>query len=88
MRTIISINITITSLDDGNISLLASLDLSAAFDTIGHIILLHIILFYHDFCLSGTVLHGFSSYISGRIKSVYVHMHTSVPASVSCGVPP
>ena len=41
----------------------------------------------HDFGLSGTVLDFFSSYLSGRIQSVSVHSHASVPASVSCGVP-
>ena len=72
-------------LDDGNISLLASLELSAAFDTIDHDIHLHRL--QHDFSLSGTVLDWFSSYLSGRIQSVSVHSHTSVPESVSCGVP-
>ena len=41
----------------------------------------------HDFGLSGTVIDWFSSYLSGRIQSVSVHSQTSVPASVSCGVP-
>ena len=68
-----------------NISPLASLDLSAAFDTIDHNILLHRL--QHDFGLSGTVLDWFSSHLSGRIQSVSVHSHTSVPVSLSCGVP-
>ena len=79
------VNDLLLSLDDGKMSLLASLDLSAAFDTIDHNILLHRL--KHDFGLSGTVLDWFSSYLSGRIQSVSVHSHTSVPASVSCGVP-
>ena len=79
------VNDLLLSLDDGNISLLASLDLSAAFDTIDHNILRHRL--QHDFGLSGTVLDWFSSYLSGRIQSVSVHSHTSVPVSVSCGVP-
>ena len=79
------VNDLLLSLDDGNISHLASLDLSAAFDTIDHNILLHRL--QHDFGLSGTVLDWFSSYLSGRIQSVSVHSHTSVPVSVSCGVP-
>ena len=80
-----TVNDLLLSLDDGKISLLASLDLSAAFDTIDHNVLLHRL--KHDFGLSGTVLHWFSSYLSGRIQSVSVHSHTSVPALVSCGVP-
>ena len=79
------VNDLLLSLDDGKISLLASLDLSAAFDTIDHNILLHRL--QHDFGLCGTVLDWFSSYLSGRIQSVSVHSHTSVPVSVSCGVP-
>ena len=79
------VNDLLLFLDDGKCSLLASLDLSAAFDTIDHNILLHRL--KHDFGLSGTVLDWFSSYLSGRIQSVCVHSHTSVPASVSCGVP-
>ena len=62
------VNDLLLSLDDGKISLPASLDLSAAFDTIYHNILLHRL--QHDFGLSGTVLDWFSSYLSGRIQSV------------------
>ena len=64
---------------------MASLDPTAAFDTIDHNILLDRM--QHDFGLSVTVLDWFSSYLSGRIQSVAVHSHTSVLASVYCGVP-
>ena len=79
------VNDLLLSLDDGKITLLALLDLSAAFDPIDNNFLLHIL--QHDFGLSGTVLDWFSSDLCGRIQSVSVHSHTSVPASVSCGVP-
>ena len=69
------VNDLLLPLDNGNISLLASLDLSAAFDTIDHNILLHRL--QHDFDLSGTVLYWFSSHLSGRIQSVSVPSHTS-----------
>ena len=79
------VNDLLLSLDDRKMYVMASLDLSAAFDTFDHNILLHRL--QHDFDFSGTVLDWFSSYLSGRIQSVYVHSHTSVPASVSCDVP-
>ena len=80
------VNDLLLSLDDGNISLLASLDLSAAFDTIDHDILLHRL--QHDVGLSGTVLDWFHHiFLVESNRSLFVHSHTSMPASVSCGVP-
>ena len=79
------VNALLLSLDDGKITLLALLDLSAAFDPIDNNFLLHRL--QHAFGLPGTVLDWFSSDLCGRIQSVSVHSHTSVPASVSCGVP-
>ena len=48
------VNDFLLALDDGNVSLLALLDLSAAFGTIGHNIPLHRL--YYDFGIQGTAL--------------------------------
>ena len=48
------VNDFLLALDDGNVSLLALLDLSTAFGTIGHNIPLHRL--YHDFGIQGTAL--------------------------------
>ena len=56
------------SLDYGTVSLLASLDMSAAFATIDHNTRLRRL--QHDFGFAGTVLDRFSSSLSGRIQSV------------------
>ena len=48
------VNDLLLALDDGNVSLLALLDLSAAFGTIGHSIPLHRL--YYDFGIQGTAL--------------------------------
>ena len=68
-----------------NVSLLALLDLSAAFDTIDHSILLHRL--EHDFGVSGTALQWFSSYLTNRSQSVVVNGLLSDPSLISSGVP-
>ena len=67
------------------VSLLALSNLSAAFDTIDHCMLLHRL--HHDFRIQGTALDWFSSYLANRTQSVSIHLHTSEPAPFSLGVP-
>ena len=70
--------------DSGHLSILSPLDLSAAFDTIDHDILIRRL--HTTFGCSGTVLDWFTSYLSFRTQSVFVG-HTSTPSALKCGVP-
>ena len=69
--------------DSGCVSILSLLDLSAAFDTIDHNIL--IIGLCSTFGCSGMVLDWFISYLSCRTQSVFVG-HESTPSVLKCGV--
>ena len=71
--------------DVNKISILALLDLSAAFDTIDHNILIERL--FKTFGLSGKVLDWFRSYLNGRTQSVVVHDSTSSKFRLSFGVP-
>ena len=64
---------------------LVTLDLSAAFDTLDHTILLDRLSRYFGF--SHTVLRWFSSYLTGRIQSVTIGNTTSTSRRLACGVP-
>ena len=79
------VNDLLLALDDGSVSLLALLDLSAAFDTIDHSILLHRL--HHDFGIQGMALNWFSSFRTNRTQSVSIQCYTSEPASICFGVP-
>ena len=70
--------------DDRLVSVLALLDLSAAFDTLDHPILLQRL--ETTFGISGTVLHWFASYLQGREQSVKVDVLSS-PSPLQFGVP-
>ena len=79
------------SLDKGNISVLALLDFSSAFnfssefDTIDHAILIHRL---HTYCgFTDTVLQWFSSYLTDRTHYVSLSNHCSAFAPVHSGVP-
>ena len=70
--------------DSGHVSILSLLDLSAAFETIDHDILIKRL--HTSFDCSGTVLDWFTSYLDCRTHSVF-DGHESTPSAVKCGVP-
>uniref|UniRef100_A0A669B1Q4 Reverse transcriptase domain-containing protein n=1 Tax=Oreochromis niloticus TaxID=8128 RepID=A0A669B1Q4_ORENI len=71
--------------DAGNCSVIILLDLSAAFDTIDHKILLNRLKVLAG--ISGSALDWFSSYLSDRTFSVRADRFTSDIAALTCGVP-
>ena len=79
------VNDLLISFNKGNISVLALLDFSSAFDTIDHPILVHRL--HTDFGFSDTVLQWFSSYMTDRTYYVSLSNHCSAFAPVHSGVP-
>ena len=73
------------SLNKGNISVLALLDFSSAFDTIDHTILVHRL--HTDFGFTETVLQWFSSYLTDRTHYVSLSNNCSDFPRVHSGVP-
>ena len=71
--------------DSGKISVLVLLDLSAAFDTVDHSILLDRLENWVG--LSGTVLEWFRSYLQDRDYFVSIGNFTSDRTTMTCGVP-
>ena len=64
-------NDLLRSLDQGSVSVLNLLDLSAAFDTVDHTILLQRL--EHIFGIYDTALHRFSSYLTNRTQAITVN---------------
>ena len=73
------------SLNKDNISVLALLDFSSAFDTIDHSILVHCL--HTDFGFTDTVLQWFSSYLTDRTHYVSLSNNCSAFAPVHSDVP-
>jgi hypothetical protein len=78
-------NTLLSKADTKNVSLLALLDLSAAFDTLDHHILLSRL--QTTFGVTGCALKWFSSYLSSRFQRVAVGPHLSEPLPLKYGVP-
>ena len=79
------VNDLFLSFTKGNISVLALLDFSSAFDTIDHPILVHRL--HTDFGITDTVLQWFSPYLTDRTHYVSLSIHCSDFAPVQSGVP-
>ena len=79
------VNDLFLSLNKGNISVLALLDLSSAFDAIDHPILVHRL--QTDLGYTDSVLQWFSSYLTDRTHYVSLSSHCSAFSPVHSGVP-
>ena len=78
-------NCLVGSADEGRVSILTLLELSAAFDTLDHSILLTCL---HDmFGISGKAFEWFSSYLSDRFQSVGGNGRVSSQKKLHYGVP-
>ena len=73
------------SVDGGSVVVLVLLDLSAAFDTIDHGKLLHLL--EYKFGITGAALAWFGCYLSGRYQSVTINGQSSEPRLLEYGVP-
>jgi len=73
------------TLDSNNEVILVLLDISAAFDTLDHNILLCRLQTYFNF--TGKVLEWFTSYLSNRVQCVTIGDITSNPRTILHGVP-
>ena len=75
----------LTSLDDNNAVFLSLLDLSAAFDTVDHAILIERL--RRTFHISGPALDWIQSYLTGRSTAVIINGEYSDEKVLTCSVP-
>ena len=73
------------SADTGHVTILALLDLSAAFDTVDHDILLQRLACTYG--IGGIVLRWIRSFLTGRVQIVNYAGKRSVTSTLTCGVP-
>ena len=79
------LNDLLCAMDSHESVLLILLDLSAAFDTVDHCILLERL--SNRFGIRGSALAWFKSYLTGRFQTVCIQGKTSTPKALTCGVP-
>ena len=72
-------------LDFGHCTLMTSLDLFAAFDTVDHTIFLRRV--QTLYCVNGTVIEWFKSYLRHRQHKVSINGSLSTARTLRCGVP-
>jgi hypothetical protein len=77
-------NYTRIAMDEGKVTLLIMLDLSAAFDCVDHQLLISSLT---NIGISGQAILWLKSYLSGRSQRVQVHKSISPPLPVKFGVP-
>ena len=80
-----AINDILCNINSGKLVLLIHLDLSAAFDTINHSLLLNRLSL--EAGIGGTVLQWISSYLTDRTQKVIVGASFSEDKTLTCGVP-
>ena len=78
-------NDILRAMDNQNIVIMLLLDLSAAFDTVDHNVMLHRL--SHDVGVGQTALNWFKSYLSDRVQAVHINGSTSPGRPLTCGVP-
>ena len=78
-------NDILLSLDEGKSVLLVTLDVSAAFDTVNHSMLLR--RYEREFGITGTTLNWMTSYLDNRVQAVQIGTSTSTPYSSENGFP-
>ena len=78
-------NDILLAMDRQHVTLLVLLDLSAAFDTVDHRVLLRRLEVTYG--ITGTALQWFRSYLTGRTQQVYINQTYSDDFPLPYGVP-
>ena len=75
----------LNNMEQQRVTIMAALDLSAAFDTVDHSILQSVLL--RRFAISDTVLQWFTSYLEDRVFKVQIGVETSTRHTINYSVP-